>query len=88
MDLGKLALRGLLNRNPELDPKYIDYLMFGTVIQVLYSTAVQQYLQNRLALIRSTCSLCNSCAPTDVTFECARLGQIAAAQRGVASFED
>lgn len=34
MDLGKLALRGLLNRNPELDPKDVDYLLFGTVIQV------------------------------------------------------
>lgn len=34
VDLGKLALRGLLNRNPELDPKDIDYLLFGTVIQV------------------------------------------------------
>ncbi|CAM9251746.1 unnamed protein product [Ectocarpus sp. 4 AP-2014] len=33
VDLGKLALRGLLNRNPELDPKDVDYLLFGTVIQ-------------------------------------------------------
>ena len=34
VDLGKLALRGLLNRNPELAPKDVDYLLFGTVIQV------------------------------------------------------
>jgi acetyl-CoA acyltransferase len=33
VDLGKLALAGLLHRNPELDPKAIDYLMYGTVIQ-------------------------------------------------------
>ncbi|CAN0054438.1 unnamed protein product [Ascophyllum nodosum] len=33
VDLGRLALRGLLNRNPELDPKHIDYILYGTVIQ-------------------------------------------------------
>ncbi|CAM9439470.1 unnamed protein product [Discosporangium mesarthrocarpum] len=33
VDLGKMALRGLLNRNPELDPKDVDYLLYGTVIQ-------------------------------------------------------
>lgn len=38
VDLGKLALRGLLNRNPELDPKDVDYLLFGTVIQVQKNT--------------------------------------------------
>lgn len=40
VDLGKLALRGLLNRNPELDPKDVDYLLFGTVIQV-HTTAAR-----------------------------------------------
>lgn len=33
VDLGKLALAGILNRNPELDAKDIDYLLYGTVIQ-------------------------------------------------------
>lgn len=37
MDLGKLAMRGLLNRNPELDPKDIDYILFGAVIQVRHA---------------------------------------------------
>ena len=38
VDLGKLAMRGLLNRNPELDPKDIDYILFGTVIQARRTT--------------------------------------------------
>ncbi|CAM9266268.1 unnamed protein product [Phaeothamnion confervicola] len=33
VDLAKLALQGLLVRNPELDPKAIDYVLYGTVIQ-------------------------------------------------------
>jgi acetyl-CoA acyltransferase len=33
VDLGKLALAGLIHRNPELDPAKIDYLLYGTVIQ-------------------------------------------------------
>eukprot|EP00611_Tribonema_gayanum_P019889 TRINITY_DN3539_c0_g2_i1.p1 TRINITY_DN3539_c0_g2~~TRINITY_DN3539_c0_g2_i1.p1 ORF type:complete len:483 (-),score=156.70 TRINITY_DN3539_c0_g2_i1:349-1698(-) len=33
VDLGKLALAGLLHRNPELKPAEIDYVLYGTVIQ-------------------------------------------------------
>ncbi|CAM9352017.1 unnamed protein product [Chrysoparadoxa australica] len=33
VDLSMLVLRGLVNRNPELDPATIDYLLYGTVIQ-------------------------------------------------------
>lgn len=33
VDLGKLALAGLLHRNPELKPADIDYVLYGTVIQ-------------------------------------------------------
>lgn len=48
VDLGKLALRGLLNRNPELDPKDVDYLLYGTVIQVC--NACIQYLHSSRAI--------------------------------------
>jgi len=33
VDLGRLALRGLLDRNPQLDPGSIDNVQMGTVIQ-------------------------------------------------------
>jgi hypothetical protein len=33
VDLGKLAMKGLLDRHPEMDPSAIDYLLYGTVIQ-------------------------------------------------------
>jgi len=33
VDLGRLAIRGLLDRNPQLDPGAIDNVLMGTVIQ-------------------------------------------------------
>jgi len=33
VDLGRLSLKGLLDRNPALKPREIDYLLYGTVIQ-------------------------------------------------------
>jgi len=32
-DLGRMALRGLLDRNPQLNPGEIDQVLMGTVIQ-------------------------------------------------------
>eukprot|EP00904_Undaria_pinnatifida_P005603 jgi/Undpi1/2172/HiC_scaffold_12.g05558.m1 len=48
VDLGKLAMRGLLNRNPELDPKDIDYVLFGTVIQARHMRYIKREMHDTL----------------------------------------
>ena len=51
VDLGKLAMRGLLNRNPELDPKDIDYVLFGTVIQARHMRYIKREMHDTLCTL-------------------------------------
>jgi acetyl-CoA acetyltransferase len=57
VDLGKLAIAGLLHRNPELNPKDVDCVLFGTVIQECRTSNIAREVKmmTRLQLVQRRC---------------------------------